>query len=373
MPVKLKIAIPLAALALVVPAPAGASLLPPGSGAGLAPPGFVGISPQNHGTRFDYALMAMAGVESVRLPMFWSSVQPENRFVSKPDFNGFDEEVRLAAEHGIKVFPFLSGTPEWVAPEAIDLPVNTPWQRWAWSSFLRDAVDRYGPHGSFWEENPDLPFMPIRKWEIWNEENLVTFARPTSPRKYADLLRISGRVIHSRDLGARVILGGLDGHPLQEPPNISPGSFLSGVYRARKVKQSFEGVALHPYVAVASAIPGEANNLRRVMRVHHDPSTPLYVTEFGWGSNTHQSRWERGPWGQVRELDTAMETFLANRRAWRLAGVWWFTWADSEGGCQFCDSAGLLTEDREAKPAWFAFNRWTGGFPYTVPLAHLQG
>ena len=62
---------------------------------------------------------------------------------------------------------------------------------------------------------------------------------------------------------------------------------------------------------------------------------------------------------------------VANRRAWRIGGVWWFTWVDQRGGCQFCDSAGLLTEDRKAKPAWYAFNHWTGGFPYTVPRANL--
>jgi hypothetical protein len=367
--VKLKLVLLLSALALALPV--SASAVPPI--AGLAPPGFVGIAPQTAGTRSDYALMEMAGVKSVRLLMLWSAIQPENRFVEKPDFDGFDREVKLAAEHGIEVFPFLWGTPEWAAPEAIDLPVASPWQRWAWSAFLRDAARRYGPQGSFWKENPELPFLPIRKWEIWNEENLVSFARPVSPRRYAALIRISGRVLHQEDPGAQVIFGGLDGHPLQEPPNVSPGGFLSGVYRARRVKKFFDGLALHPYVARASAIPGEIRNLRRVMSVHHDFTTPMYVTEFGWGSNSDQSRWERGVWGQARELNRAMELFVAERRAWRIAGVWWFTWMDEEGGCQFCDSAGLLTEEGKAKPAWFAFNNWTGGFPYTIPRADLQG
>ena len=58
---------------------------------------------------------------------------------------------------------------------------------------------------------------------------------------------------------------------------------------------------------------------------------------------------------------------VANRVRWRIGGVWWFSWADAGGTCQFCDSAGLLTEDREAKPAWYRFNAWTGGDPGTVP------
>ena len=55
--------------------------------------------------------------------------------------------------------------------------------------------------------------------------------------------------------------------------------------------------------------------------------------------------------------------------SWRIGGVWWFTWTDEGGGCQFCRSAGLLTEKRKAKPAWYRFNAWTGGDPDTVPRA----
>ena len=296
---KLKTASLLAALGLALIVPASAA-------AALEPPSFTGISPQTAGTESDYTLMELAGVRSVRLPMFWSAVQPESRFVSGPDFEGFDGEVRLAAEHGIKAFPFFWGTPEWVAPEAIDLPVASLWQRWAWTSFLRDAVRRYGPQGSFWEENPDLPFLPIRKWEIWNEENLVTFARPVSPRRYADLIRMSGRVLHREDPGAQVIFGGLTGHPLQEPPNVSPGGFLSGVYRARSVKGSFDGVALHPYVADVSAIQvgpqpaaGDARPpRRRRAHLHHrdglglqQPPVALGAGAFGPGAGTEPRQW----------------------------------------------------------------------------------
>jgi hypothetical protein len=60
---------------------------------------------------------------------------------------------------------------------------------------------------------------------------------------------------------------------------------------------------------------------------------------------------------------------IVNRREWRIGGVWWFSWADLNDSCQFCDSAGLLTIDREAKPAWYLFNGWTGGDPGTVPRA----
>jgi hypothetical protein len=333
------------------------------------PHGFIGISPQNALDAEDLELMQRSDIKSLRLPMYWPAIQHQNPSVQRPDWSDFDHNVGLAAERGIRVFPFLYGTPSWAAFKTSTDPVETAWQRWGWSTFLRDAVERYGPDGSFWEENPDLPYFPIRSWEIWNEENIVTFDHDPDPGRFAKLIRLSGQVLHDADPGSKVILGGLFGRPLQSPPNVQSGDFLSGLYRSRRVKQYFDGVALHPYVADAGAMTAEIENLRRVMRVHHDSATPIYVTELGWGSASDESRWEKGPYGQADELDRAFSLLTLQRLNWRIAGVWWFSWIDQDGACQFCDSAGLLTQSREAKPAWYRFNAWTGGDAETVPRA----
>ena len=353
-----KIALIAALLALAVPASAGAE--------GLAPPGFVGISPQSPPSEPDYDLMERAGLTSVRLPLNWSSIEEINPFLKGPDWSGFDHGVELAAIHEMRVLPVVWSTPTWAAPEFRQEPVQGIGQRHAWMAFLRRAVNRYGSNGVFWREHADLPYMPVRSWEIWNEANIVTFGT-VDPEGFAELIRISGRVLHRNDPDAKLILGGFFGRPLQVPPNMQSGRFLSLIYRARRVKRWFDGVALHPYVSSAGAIRGQIRNLRRVMRVHNDASTPLYVTEMGWGSDSDESRWERGLSGQAEELDRALAMLVSHRRAWRIGGVWWFSWADANGACQFCDSAGLLTEKREAKPAWYRFNEWTGGDAAIVP------
>jgi hypothetical protein len=346
------------------------ALLAPASTAGAyVPPGFIGIAPQNAADDGDYDLMERAEVRSVRVPMIWSAIQEESPIVAEPDWVGFDHSVRVAAEHGIRVFPFLWGTPTWASPHPSAEPVGTSWQRWGWSTFLREAVGRYGPRGSFWEENPELPFLPIRMWEIWNEQNIVTFSHRPDPIQFARLIRLSGRILHRADRDSKVLVGGLFGRPLQVPPNVRSGDFLSRLYRARPIKKWFDGVALHPYVADAGAIRAQIVNLRRVMRVHNDAQTPLYITEMGWGSDSGESRWERGLDGQARELDRAFALLSSQRLRWRIGGVWWFSWTDADGACQFCDSAGLLTQAREAKPAWYRFNAWTGGDADTVPRA----
>jgi len=339
----------------------------PASAPGYLPPGFIGVSPQNAGTAKDYKLMAEAGIDSVRFPLFWSQVESENPAFSERDWDSFDREVRLAAEAGLEIFPFVTGTPKWVAPLNIDLPVGNPSQRRAWASFIRAAVRRYGPDGSFWAEEDELPYFPVRRWEVWNEENIVTFATRPEPARFATLIRIAGRIIHREAPGSKVILGGLFGRPLQIPPNVASGDFLSRLYRAHHVKRYFDGVGLHPYVADARAMGGQLKNLRRIMRRHGDRGTPLYVTELGWGSESGPTRWQRGLWGQAHQLSKSFAMLSANRRRWDVGGVWWFTWSDEGGTCVFCHSAGLLTARREAKPAWYRFNEWTGGDAGAVP------
>jgi hypothetical protein len=333
------------------------------------PHGFIGISPQSPASASDFELMHEAGVTSVRLPLYWSAVQRQSPRAAAADWSEFDREVELAAAAGISVFPFVWGTPSWAGQKAIDLPVRSAWQRAGWARLLREAVHRYGPRGSLWRDEPGLPYEPIRRWEIWNEENIVTFAHPADPAEFAILVRIAGRVLHGADPGSKVILGGFFGRPLQVPPNVPSGDFLSRLYRSHHVKRYFDGVALHPYVAEAHAMRAQIENLRRVMVVHHDSGTPIYVTELGWGSRNGPTRWERGLYGQANELSQAFSMLSAHRLQWRLGGVWWFTWTDEGGTCLFCRSAGLLTARREAKPSWYRFNAWTGGDPEIVPRA----
>jgi hypothetical protein len=344
--------------------------LPP-AGSAAVPAGFIGISPQSGPNERDYELMEEAGLKSLRMPLSWSQVEPVSPLFEAPDWSGFDQTVELAARHGMTVFPFVSLSPRWVASQSRSEPAGG-WQLEAWTDFLREAVRRYGAGGSFWRENPALPYLPVRDWEIWNEENIVTFGR-AAPERFAPLLRASGRVLHGEDRGAKVILGGLFGRPLQIPPNVGSGAYLSRIYRAHRVKRYFDGVALHPYVARVGAMRSQILNLRRVMRVHHDARTPIYVTELGWGSDSFESRWERGLWGQAQALEEAFSMLSDHRRSWRIGGVWWFSWADAYDACQFCDSAGLLTESREAKPSWYAFNEWTGGDAAIVPRASFGG
>jgi hypothetical protein len=337
------------------------------AGAGAAARDFFGIGPQTPLTKADVTRMRDGGIGSVRVPVVWGAVQPSPR--SPYQWGALDQAVELTAEQGLELLPFLYGTPHWLGrPTA--LPVDGGRQRRAWSDFLRAAAERYGAEGEYWIEHAPgskhfVPKVPIRSWQIWNEPNFFYFARPASPGRYGRLLKISRRALRQGDRGAEIIAGGLFGNPRPRPPLAMKATvFLERLYRAPGVRAALDGIALHPYVPDVAQLRLEVEALRRVAVSHGDRRVELYVTEMGWGSQAGSPvSFEVGPRGQARELRGAYRYLIANRRRLNLEQVFWFSWKDLRGDCDFCDSAGLFREGRrfKPKPAWHAFVRISGG------------
>ena len=79
----------------------------------------------------------------------------------------------------------------------------------AYTAYLTALIGRYGPHGSFWRDNPGLPRIPIRAWQIWNEPHLgYQWSTPGQAEdwavRYALLLRLSHDAVKAADPGALV-------------------------------------------------------------------------------------------------------------------------------------------------------------------------
>ena len=78
--------------------------------------------------------MKAGGIESIRWPVAWSTIQP----TAKGGYNwaGFDEIVEVATRHGLQVLPFLYGTPRWLSRKYTTLPIDSAKARKAWTAFL---------------------------------------------------------------------------------------------------------------------------------------------------------------------------------------------------------------------------------------------
>jgi hypothetical protein len=283
------------ALAIAPAVPAGASA--------ALPADFWGVVANEAPSAERARTLSEGGVESIRVPVNWAAVQSGPGEL--PDWGSVDPFVRAAAEAGIGVLPFLAGPPAWVVPyegigdgarAPVSLPVQTAAQRSGWREFLRLAVFRYGPGGSFWAENPLLPAHPIRIWQIWNEENYKYFAARPSPSQYGKLVVDSYQDLRSADPGARIVLGGLFGRP--KGGNTKPAAgrikrawfaadFLERMYRATPgVRGKFLAVALHPYSADYKRLTPEVEEIRTALKKSRDPGRAIWLTELGWSSGT---------------------------------------------------------------------------------------
>ncbi len=353
---------------LALAAVAALALLAPTVAQAL-PRGFFGIVPQTALGPEDASRMRAGGVDTIRVPVSWRAVQPSP--LGGYDWAGLDQLVTVAAHGRIEVLPFLYATPRWLSRDWRRLPVAGGRQRRAWSAFVEAAVERYGRGGEFWAAHgpgsPDpLPQLPIRAWQIWNEENFFFFTKPVSPTGYARLLTLSDRAIRRVDPGAEVVIGGLFGNPGQRPPQaIDAVDFLDRLYRVRGIKGSFDAVALHPYAADTLDLRGLVEGIRRVALRNRDRGAALYVTELGWGSQRNPGvvSFEVGLREQARQLRSAYRYLLSNRRRLNLKQVDWFTWKDQRGACSFCDSTGLFRRGAKfrPKPAWHVFVAATHG------------
>lgn len=347
------------------------------------PNGFWGVVPQSSMSGEQLQRLGRGGVESLRIPIGWGSVQSAEG--GSYDWSGFDNQVEEAAKAGIRVLPFLSGAPNWAVPgkrvpgaHGLEAPAHLPVKgaaRAGWVAFLSAAVAHYGPRGSFWSEHPGIPKRPIREWQIWNEPNFKYFVAKPNPAEYGQLVKISYNALHTADPRARVVLAGMFAQPFgarnrrtgkHKSLNWFASDFLNVMYRRTPgIKTKFQSAALHPYTTYAKNLPLVVGELRRTLAANHDAGKALEITEMGWSSGPKASNnsFAKGPAGQARELRTAFSILRRNQVKWRVRSVYWFSVDDQPGACNFCDGSGLFGEGFKPKPAWYSYVRFAGGTP----------
>jgi hypothetical protein len=346
-------------------------------GAGTAtakpPRTFYGVVPQAPLTASDYQQMGAGNVGILRIALLWPAVDP-SALPTDSDWSQYDQVVRQAAEQGIEVLPDVYETPGWVSQmdnckgaDCVHAPPQSTLSVAAWQSFLTEAVNRYGPKGSFWAAHPEIPKVPIHDWQIWNEQNSPTYYSPKpNVGDYAKLLTESSKAIKAADPSATVILGGMFGTPGggHDPDAISAWSFLGQLYARDGIKDSFDGVALHPYSQSMRGIKYQVRKVRKVMQQAGDGQTGLWITEIGWASGGVRNPLNRGLKGQAKRLKQSFAYFTRLRGRLGIQTVDWYAWRDantSAGLCEWCPKAGLFTKTLDPKPSWRAYLNFTGG------------
>ena len=119
------------------------------------------------------------------------------------------------------------------------------------------VVKRYGPNGTFWNDNPSIPKLPIKAVQLWNEPNLKAYwgGKPDA-KQYTALLKASYKPIKAADPEHR------DRHrrhaPEQDRRKLK--KFIPAMYKAG-AKKWFDTLAINPYGRTANAV---IKNIERV-------------------------------------------------------------------------------------------------------------
>ena len=185
------------------------------------PNGFYGVMWNRAGTDADpvtrdaqFTLMAKSGVESIRTVFSWAAAQPVAG--QPPSFTSTDQVVALAAAHRVSILPVVIYTPVWARdhPESYS---SGPKLQSDYSAYLTALIGRYGPKGTFWGEHPELPKVPIRTWQIWNEPHFEDYWHTEGGERWPDhytlLLKDAYRAIKQADPGATVVNTALASFP----------------------------------------------------------------------------------------------------------------------------------------------------------------
>ena len=295
------------------------------------------------------------GAGLLRQTFDWARIE---RRPGRYDLSFYDGYVAALARRHLRVLPILFNPPPFrssapPSPRRGTYPPRRPADMGAFGAVL---ARRYGPGGSFWREHPELPALPVRSWQVWNEPNLpVYWPSGPSAAQYVALLRSTGRGIRSVDAGAEIVTAGLPdsrrGVPLRR--------YVAAMYAAGGAG-SFDAVAVNPYGLDAGGVLDTVRLVRRVARTNGD-NPSVWVTELGWATGGPQSAFLVSEAEQARLLRRTLLALARRRDALRIRGVVYFNWRDSlpyAGGTDFFGlHTGLLRLRGSAKPAFSAYKK----------------
>jgi hypothetical protein len=327
------------------------------------PQGFLGanldgpmLSPAVN-TGGEFSTMTRAGVESVRLPVFWAAMQPTQG--GPIDFSLTDRLIGEAAARGLRVLPNVARTPDWAAQRpGTAYNASPPRDPATYAAFLTALVHRYGPGGEYWRAHPGARAVPVRAYQIWNEPGQAYYwAQQPFARPYVRLLAAARAAIKAADPGAKVVLAGLN-----SGVGYRSWTDLGKVYAAGGGRL-FDMAAQNPFSLRTAEVVRSIRLFRGVMARHGDRNKPLLLTELSWPSAKGKTRTRYGfevtERDQARRIREAIPLLSRLRTQLRIGGVFWFTWLSPPlGSNQPFDYSGLRRQSGSGVVSKPALSAW---------------
>ena len=321
--------------------------------------------------------MVASGVQSVRVAFDWSAAQPYASFSDIPGdqslsefengpggrpitYAATDAVVAAAARRGLTVLPTILYAPKWDARKNPSGGVATPQNVTSYAQYAAALVQRYGPGGSFWTANPDIPARPVRMWQIWNEPNIPFYWPQPFGKSYVALLRAAHDAIKHVDPQAKLVLGALTNYAWKS---------IGQIYAASGVRSLFDLVAVNGFTQNPANDILYLRFMRRALDHFKDGRKPVLDTEFSWPSGRGSAQRDQQKYdfdttrrGQASYISSFMSMAGSQRTKLGLAGIYYYDWIGSEFKnapiFNFSGLLGLNSKHRvEVKPALGAFRK----------------
>jgi hypothetical protein len=306
-------------------------------------------------------VVSRTGVKWMRQDFFWNQIEPRPGVF---DFSRYDQYVLLSAQHGVHLLPLLFDTPSWAGATDSSIPADPS----GFAGYAAAVVRRYGPHGTFWAQHPDVAAYAIQTFELWNEPYYDNGNGGNyDPARYAHLVKaaaISGR---NADPAARFLIAA-------ENQAQHVGSnwvwWVDALYQAvPDLNNYFDGVSVHPYgvnlTQMSMPTKGLAydgyQQIRRVEAIrrefvsHNASNKPLWITEVGWPTCSSGSDRCTTLAGQADRLKTIFDYAHSTWKPY-LQGLFVYSYDDSHPNSSDPESNyGLAYNDGTPKPALSVF------------------
>jgi len=293
------------------------------------------------------------GTTVVRADAPWANVEPNPPGQDGPQwqFSFLDHWVTTLASHQLRWEPLIDFSVWWARTCPNFCP---PASDETYASFAQAIAQRYGSKGTFWSQHPELTYLPAQIFEIWNEENSVTFwSSGPDPKRYANLYLAARHAIREVDPSASVIVGGLTTNGgSYDVHRDSAGRFVKGMLAAvHALRGRVDGFGFHPYGSGPQDVLNWVVHFRQVLDSLGESSAPIDITEFGWPAGDIATEALRA--SSMRYL--GLELAHSNCGIRLLAPYDWINplVADEPGDFGFVDRTGLDTTLRPAGLGWF--------------------
>lgn len=378
------------------------------------------------------------GVHNVRTTIYWNQFQDadcDGKALGPISFENrdknLDKKVERAAKHDITIIAVFHGTrlPDNCShkPTEFPQPGSSLYNDFvSEDGFVWKVVQRYGVDGDFWHERRNVPYHPIRVWEVWNEENWPTNnwnqngdqndIQNVNPQNYARFLIDTSAVIRlaqknqSEKSGrsaefakTKVLMGGLA--PFEKAVDITKyfDSIYSdptnpqdnNYYTAAQFHTAFDGLSYHPYALRGGpdVVEDHIRNARNVLDKQRselgddsDANKTLWITEIGWpmkifdANDIYQLGVDEST--QAEYLSDTLDWIYGHAENLRIRYAAWYNNVDSLGYSNLgkpnvttCHSTGcwdricgLRRSDGSNRPAWSRYANLIRGFVENDPL-----